>query len=180
LPEDQGYLGCFESESSYVDWLENISQDSNGSDLATANVRAEPGTRFQLATTRALQGADVTTFGYPFSGLKRVEPGRNIATWEPRLFKGYITRTFSFSSPQNAPAPAYELSFPAPKGLSGAPLIELGTPRVLGVVFGNNDVAIAEHLAEVDAFGNRTPEVQRIISFGLAARGISQMFRQDM
>ena len=40
--------------------------------------------------------------------------------------------------------------------------------RALGVLFGNNEVAIAEHLTEVDAFGNRTPETQRIISFGLA------------
>jgi hypothetical protein len=168
LPTDQGYVGLFEDVVRHVEWLEDISRDVNGSDLATANVRAEPGTRFQLARDRALQGADVTAFGYPFSGQKEIKPGVTAAKVERRLFKGYVMRTFKHSSSSQPETLAYELSFPAPAGLSGAPVIELGTPRVIGVIFGNSDVATIEHFAQVDSEGNRTPELQRIVSFGLA------------
>jgi hypothetical protein len=57
---------------------------------------------------------------------------------------------------------------PAPAGISGAPLIR-GTRSVVGVVFGTNDVATVESLAQVDPdTGKREPEVLRVVSFGLA------------
>jgi hypothetical protein len=64
--------------------------------------------------------------------------------------------------------PSWELSFAVPGGLSGAPLFLDGTLEVVGVVYGNNDVATIEESATVDSSGVRSPEVQRIVSFGLA------------
>lgn len=168
LPDDCGYLALVMQKPWYVDWLDNISQDTNGSDLATANLRGTPGFQFFLASDQALQGIDISTFGYPFSGLKRDQFGSTKPVLEPRLFEGYIVRTFTFDYPSIGPTLSYELSFPAPRGLSGAPIIEMYKPRVLGVVYGNNDVATTEHFAEIDEAGKRTPEIQRLVSFGLA------------
>lgn len=168
LPGDCGYLALVMQNPWYVDWLDNISQDKNGSDLATANVRGRPGFQFLLASEPALQGVDISTFGYPFSGLKRDDFGSPKAILETRLFKGYIMRAFTFDYPSLGPTLSYELSFPAPRGLSGAPIIEMYTPRILGVIYGNNDVATTEHFAAIDVEGKRTPEVQRVVSFGLA------------
>ena len=168
LSSDCGYLALVMQGAGYVDWLYNISQDQNGSDLATANLRGKPEFQFLLASERALQGVDFSCFGYPFSGTRLDQLGSPKATLEARLFKGYVMRTFTFDYPSFGPTLSYELSFPAPPGLSGAPMIEMNKRRILGVVYGNNDVATTEHLAEVDSDGSRTPEVQRIVSFGLA------------
>jgi hypothetical protein len=170
LPIEQGYLGMFQgppNHPDYVEWLEDISQDTNGGDLATGRVRAEPDLTFQIAKADVVQGSDVTSFGYPFSGMKGERENRMPAV-ESRVFKGHIMRTFAFSHPGNPPGLAYELSFPAPRGLSGAPVIDLATSCVVGVIFGNNDVATIEHFAQVDDQGVRTSEVQRVVSFALA------------
>jgi hypothetical protein len=64
---------------------------------------------------------------------------------------------------------SYELDMPAPEGLSGAPVVLHGTKAVVGVVYGHNDVALVEEHATVDdETGARSPEVLRIVSFGLA------------
>ena len=168
LPDDLGYLALIMQEPWYVDWLFNISQDKNGSDLATANIRGKPDFQFLLGTEPALQGVDISTFGYPFSSVKLDESGSLRPTLEIRLFKGYIMRTFFFDYPPFGQTLSYEISFPAPGGLSGAPIIELNTRRILGVVYGNNDVATTEHFTQVDEEGKRTPEIQRVVSFGLA------------
>ena len=58
---------------------------------------------------------------------------------------------------------------PAPDGLSGAPLIVRGSDAIVGVVYGTIDVARTEEVSAVDPeTGARTPQVQRIVSFGLA------------
>jgi len=65
--------------------------------------------------------------------------------------------------------PSYELDMPTPAGLSGAPLVKVGSPEVIGVIYGSNDVATIEQEASVNPqTGKREPEIQRIISFGLA------------
>ena len=152
----------------HVAWLTNVTQDERGHDLATATIMQNPNYQFQLATERALQGVDVSTLGYPFSTIQRAA-GTAIPIPEARLFKGYIMRTFDFEYRGFPTAHSYELSFPAPLGLSGAPVIELYTRKVLGVVYGNEDVAIVEHLSQLDQdTGERTPEVQRVVSYGLA------------
>ena len=74
-----------------------------------------------------------------------------------------------FDYPGLGEVPSYELSFAIPAGLSGAPLFRAGSLDIAGVVYGSNDVAKIEEVVQVDtATGKRTPEVQGIISFGLA------------
>jgi hypothetical protein len=64
--------------------------------------------------------------------------------------------------------PSYELDMPAPEGLSGSPLLS-GDDMVIGVVYGNNEVATIDQFSSIDpTTGERQPEIQRVVSFALA------------
>ena len=113
------------------------------------------------------------SFGYPFTSLTEEKPeiGRQ-ALMQARWLKGYIMRRFYYETPSNELIFSYELDMPAPRGLSGAPVVRIhrvkGAREVIGVVHGNNEVATIAELESVDEYGNRRPEVQRITSFALA------------
>ena len=64
---------------------------------------------------------------------------------------------------------SYELDMPTPEGLSGAPLVIVGTKKVIGVIYGTHDVGLIEHFRRTDPeTGEREAEIQRVVSFGLA------------
>lgn len=149
--------------------LTMIEQDPTGKDLATARVSPpwpEASPTFTTVPARELE--DVCAFGYPLSGLtpEEHEVGR-LPLAQLRSLKGYVVRRFHYDQPAHGPTPSYELDMPAPEGLSGAPLMTLAG-EVLGVVYGTNETARIDEWARVDEEGNRTPEVQRIVSFALA------------
>lgn len=75
--------------------------------------------------------ADVQTAGFPYA----LDTASYVFTL--RAFKGYVVSNGKFA--RLAPQPrCYELSFQAPRGLSGAPVWSPdGTPTVRGVVLGN-------------------------------------------
>jgi hypothetical protein len=85
-----------------------------------------------------------------------------------RYLQGYITQAMFHEHPCYGKTMAYELDMPTPAGLSGAPLLIRNTRQIIGVVYGTNDVGQIEHYSQVDEAGNRVPELQRIVSFGLA------------
>lgn len=139
------------------------------SDIAWARVNFAPRLNLQLSRSAPKMGDAVWTFGYPLPERRRIREGLDFHLLHPRILKGHITRAFHFDHPKHGSIPVWELSFAAPAGLSGAPLFLGETLDVIGVVFGNNDVAFVEEAASVDPVtGNRSPEVQRITSFGLA------------
>lgn len=155
--------------------LAMIEQDPTGKDLATARIVPDPpdvSPTFISVPARELE--DVCAFGYPFSGLTPEEP--EVVARLPliylRTLKGYVVRRFMHDHPGYGLTPSYELDMPAPEELSGAPLM---TPagEVLGVVYGTIETQTITEFASVDGEGNRTPEVQRIVSFGLAHRAES-------
>ena len=149
-------------------FLENITQHPGGHDLVTANVPFEPRLGFELARDVAVTGGDVFSYGYPLTGTKDSPEGLAFIL-NARYLQGYVTRRYMYDHEKYLPTPVYELDMPAPEGLSGAPLVLLRTRRVVGVVFGTHDVGVMEERSYVDeATGQRTPEVQRIVSFSLA------------
>lgn len=78
-------------------------------------------------------------------------------------------RSFYYEHQTYGQTPSYELDMPTPAGLSGAPLVKTGSKEVVGVIYGSNDVATIEQEASINSeSGKREPEIQRIISFGLA------------
>lgn len=96
-------------------------------------------------------GSDVTAFGYPSEGQQQggTDP-------EPRFFKGHIQAIHpraDFCDYLFA-----ELSFPAPRGLSGAPLMHPGiTDLVIGVVTSNFRTTVEVDLGSPDGSTTRDP-----------------------
>ena len=111
--------------------------------------------RLTLGPTNVTGSTDVGTFGYPFTAPRKHDDGRTTWHLEARWLEGYITRVFTYDHPKIGGTPSYEVDMQAPRGLSGAPLIELGAGKgghgvVVGVVYGANDVAMIEHTEWVD------------------------------
>ena len=92
--------------------------------------------------------ADVQIFGYPYA-LDLAE-----RTLQVRAFKGHIVSVGRVAALPSRPA-CYALSFAAPRGLSGAPVLSVGQHlRVEGVVVGNKST-------EMTVFTDR----ERVASF---------------
>jgi hypothetical protein len=82
--------------------------------------------------------------GFPYA----VDP--EWVTMAPRAFRGYVvTRRELYHLP--AQPPGYEVSFPAPQGLSGAPLVShvQGDHRAYGYVIQQGVLGVGEHQAVV-------------------------------
>lgn len=174
LTSDQRYVAVIkngEGEGWKAIDLINLEQDANGNDIATANIEIVPEItpRLSIAADNMLMGTDVCTYGYPHIDVRKQESGEIQYILNGRYLKGYIMRGFFCEHLEHREVKSYELSFPAPEGLSGSPLIRVGSGDVVGIIYGNIDVATIEHTAIFDPeTGNREPEIQRIISFGLA------------
>jgi hypothetical protein len=148
--------------------LSNIGQDEHGTDLATANVDLIPTVGLEIGDELAT-GTDVYTFGYPLSRQERGFLGEIRIEIIGQFLQSYITRICTHIALRFGPTHSYELGMAAHRGLSGAPVLELRSKRVVGVVYGNNDYEQIEEFAAVDPeTRERTPEVRRILSYGLA------------
>lgn len=169
LPTGQAYAVNREQKKELFP-LMNIQQDLNGTDLATANVAMIPEAELTLATKDVYEGTDVHSFGYPLINFETLEAtGERIFELDFRLLRGYVTRNFWHVDPVFGRGSAYEIDMPTPEGLSGSPLFKSGTREVLGVVFGQNEVALISSFARVNPeTGYREPEIQKVYHFGLA------------
>jgi hypothetical protein len=111
--------------------LHDIEHDPTGLDLATARIGSNPvGLTLREDDDIAI-GEDVWTFGFALTeGLPHPERGRAIA-FRPRFLKGYSTVAYINDVPGYKSAPGYELDMPAPRGLSGSPLVRLDSKDLL-------------------------------------------------
>ncbi len=152
----------------FVSTLYEVEQDPTGLDLATARISLDPAL-LHLADGGLLLGEDVSTYGYPLTeDLPHPEEGRRI-TINGRYLEGYRTTAYDNDVPGYRSTPSYELDMPAPRGLSGAPVIRRGTSEVVGVVYGTKDTGTVEELSRVDPdTGEHTPELQRVTTFAVA------------
>jgi hypothetical protein len=152
-----------------IHFLINIQQDENNTDLATANIPLLPGANLTLADSNYYEGTDVYAFGFPLLNVERLPGGDTQLALDFRYLKGYVTRVFWFDQPEFGRTMAYELDMSTPEGLSGAPLMKMGSREVIGVVFGSNEVTRITAFARVDPdTGEREPEVHKVMYFGLA------------
>ena len=150
-------------------FLDKLCQDENGTDLATAALPLELSLDLELAESTVPTGTDVFTYGFPLTQeARRADGGLRFELCE-RFLQGYVTRAFYYEHHEFGQVPAYELDMPAPEGLSGAPLIRVGSQEVVGVVFGSNDVGTIDEFERIDPqTREREPEIRRVVSFGLA------------
>jgi hypothetical protein len=125
-----------------------------------------------LSRMPTLRGENVESYGYPLMPPPVTDPETGRLVFDltgPRLLKGYVMRNFEYRPPGRSGVASSELDMPAPEGLSGAPMVRADTAEVLGVIYGVNEVAKIDSLAYVDErTGERRPEIQRLVTFGLA------------
>ncbi len=94
----------------------------------------------RVAADEAQRGTDVFTYGFPLthSSAEGSVVGRRHEL-QSRYLQGYVTRAFSFQpSGSRIVTPTVEVDMPVPPGISGAPLIAVGTTQVVGVLFGQH------------------------------------------
>jgi hypothetical protein len=152
--------------------LRGIEQDPTGLDLATAKLPFESAS-LTLSGQGLSVAMDISTYGYPLTqDLPHPAGAGRSLTVTGRYLKGYCTITYLNDVPDYPQTPSYELDIPAPRGLSGAPLIGSGSTggmEVVGVVYGTKDTGTVEEFSRVDeASGERVPELQRITTFAVA------------
>jgi hypothetical protein len=120
---------------------------------------------YQRPAEMIIDGADFTCYGFPAEGGLDDRPtGRTI--------RGNIQRWLDYTDPAGRRYFAYEMSCPAPVGLSGSLLAYTGQPNVpIAVVTSNHDsYALIDRLEEVEKNGIIYREqVNRVISYGIAA-----------
>lgn len=148
--------------------LQDIAQHPAGADLATARVSLDPvGLSLGRDTTLPF-GAEFWTFGYPLTDdVPHPESGRAL-TLNGRYLKGYLVRDFWNEVPGFGQTPSYELDMPAPRGLSGSPIVRYGSSEVIGVVYGVKESETIEQFAEVKESGERRPQVVQLTTFAAA------------
>ena len=112
-----------------------------------------------------LLGLDIQAFGFTADGAS----GRDLKIL-PRLFKGSIVGHGHRSTVAGARS-TLELSFPALKGFSGAPLFTSDNgPQLAGMIYGNHESTIEQYAYTeiVDSDRVLTERVHKIIELGLA------------
>jgi hypothetical protein len=125
---------------------------------------------FSSTNQDAFGWEDVYCFGYPEDLIKNQE---QLYIFSPQFFKGYIVRRlFKNDLPSLELSPSYELNFPIPKGVSGAPVFRVGQEKSLvGVAIGSHDSVlekykITEYSDEKEKF---TEKLVQVTQFGIAA-----------
>jgi V8-like Glu-specific endopeptidase len=150
-----------------VAYLKNLERDGNGTDLAIANIDRESSLGLRLSSEEQGQVfRDVIAWGYPL-------PGKDVKTGEIKVngrgIKGYIMRAMWYDHPMFGRTDSYELDMPTPEGLSGSPVLLADSNDIIGVVYGENDVRTIEQYGRIDPkTGEAVPEINRVVSFGLA------------
>jgi hypothetical protein len=89
-----------------------------------------------------------------------------------RLFRGFVQRPFLYAGRLGHEYPAYELSFPVPPGLSGAPIFADDDSKLLCAVVTENfkSYTVVESEETMERPGEfRRTESREIITYGVAA-----------
>ncbi len=124
--------------------LSSISQKRGGSDIATAKVDFEPIHRLPLTENIEFpRGTQVWVLGYPFEDVKRSDHGQMDITLHPRYLQGYVMHQFDFHWEHGrldfGTDATLELDLPAPKGVSGSPLLRFDSREIIRMVFGERE-----------------------------------------
>lgn len=123
--------------------------------------------------------APVRSFGSAY-GTHVVDDERMIVA---RAFRGEVTCTLPRFKPIGLDGPAFsvhELSFQAPRGLSGAPLLDGLSETVRGLVIGNSQTEmLLSFETETDSDGLSVERVERL-TLGVAVRARDVISRASM
>lgn len=92
---------------------------------------------FNIATENAPINFDILTAEFSGTYSQQIEDGSKALVLDPYYRKGQVLRYYVSTFPESSPTACLELSFPALKGASGAPVIVENTGLVIGMIVGN-------------------------------------------
>jgi len=172
ISANQIYGGLLQGENGdphTVIFLNSLEQDINGTDLACAIPIGAPKSPWRLGLKPTGTGNQVRSYGYPHTLGVRLSNGQKYFDLQERYLEGYVVREFGYKNFDSKIIPSYELDMLTPNGLSGGPIFDRMTGNVTGVVYGQHSVGSIVEEAWFDAeTGERHPELQRLLHFGLA------------
>jgi hypothetical protein len=144
-----------------------------GKDVVIGKLERSVPKFFSSANDDAYGWEDVHVFGYPESlKLDSTTPG--LFQLKPKFLKGYVTRRLESEDVMSQVwAPAYELSFPIPLGVSGSPVFRTGPAHsLLGIALASVDstLSVYEHTEMMSPTETLRESVRKVEQVGLAAR----------
>jgi hypothetical protein len=112
--------------------------------------------------------ANILSAGFPYA----LDTEKNVINL--RAFKGYIVSRSPFSVLKNKQQ-IYELSFQAPRGLSGSPIIYTSSLKIAGIIIGNisTKMLIFSEEEVLNSEEKKTIERYELLQFGIAIRALS-------
>jgi len=139
-------------------------------DIALGRVQ---GTRniksLDLAERNYPMNLDVITAEFSRTHIKQREDGKLTLTFEPCFRKGYIMRYYKSNYPESIPTQCLELSFPALKGASGAPVLMERGGAVIGMIVQNiGRELLPAQIETVTEPGEYTEEIKYYLPSGKA------------
>jgi len=134
-------------------------------DFAVAKVKRENYVPLGILTDHEIiLGHDVSAYGFTTDGIVN-----NKLHTVPRYFKGHVVRIHEVPK-LGSYRTKCELSFPALKGFSGAPLISNKYGAIVGMIHGSYESTILMHSFSEISEDNKTlsEEIHRVLELGMA------------
>jgi len=126
---------------------------------------------FAIATENAPMNYDILTAEFSGTYSQQIGEGRKALIFNPYFRKGQVLCYYISTFPETVPTGCLELSFPALKGASGAPVIVENTGSVIGMIVGNiQHELLPAHIERVTNGEKYIEEVKYVLP---SARAIS-------
>lgn len=91
----------------------------------------------KLASENSPMNFDILTLEFSGTTPKKMEDGTVALVFTPYFRKGYVICYYASDFPEKIPTQSLDISFPALKGASGAPVIVENTGSVIGMIVTN-------------------------------------------
>lgn len=135
-------------------------------------------TPLAIATENAPMNFDVLTAEFSGTYSQQIEYERKALIFDPYFRKGQVLRYYRSTFPETVPTGCLELSFPALKGASGAPVIVENTGSVIGMIVGNIERELLP--AQIERVTNGQKYVEEVKYVLPTARAISWKHLNDL
>lgn|GEM_PF-2946661 len=131
-----------------------------------------------VANENAPMNYDVLTAEFSGTHAEEIGEGTKALVFDAYFRKGTVLRYYMSAFPEKVPTGCLELSFPALKGASGAPVIVESTGLVIGMIVGNVERELLPAQIETVTDGQKYIEERKY--FLPAARAISWKHLREM
>jgi Trypsin-like peptidase domain len=128
---------------------------------------------FKLQPQRLPETDDVVAFDY--SGTRfELREGRRHAILEPLTHKGNLMRWYACDAPGWEGMPAWDTSFPALQGASGAPVMALRSGGIVGMLLANRERhLVPAQVVRIQSADGELEDVKYYLPIGLAIRAVA-------